>query len=360
MLYTNELFTCQDWNYLSCSNECGELLEAPCSVYGCNQLGSEACSSFNSSSLFDHNRRTECNFTFTNDNCDPFRMLNDADKPHYGQYIDDPFFPQQSQLQLLLKDPHLASSSNYNFQNTPEFITPNYEVCFLTSPNTFKQENLPPSQASKYLILRQGVKFQLEISPSMVSPEKCTRIDLSVSKLHPFDEITLTPWTTIEEHDRRRIVRISRVTNGPNMELEFLIVLLRSAREKQSKEKSDFIEVSCLKFTDANTNNVEYLVTALEVVRIVEMLVWCKGKKRRLDKDEKGRIRSNLIPLWHRGFMNHGKNLTSSRREFLENLKCYQVRKPFKITKLMRLLSWENLIFALRKAIDFYRIVHFE
>lgn len=361
MPYTNGLFTCQDWNFPSYSNGREELPEALESIYGRNQLCSEASLSFNSSSPFDHNSQAEMNSSFTTDNCHLFEMLNDADNVYCEHNFEHFQFPQHSPLQPLLRGLHLANPFNLNyFQNSSGSITQFSEVSFLDSPLRVRQENRTPSQAGKFLIFRQGGKLQLENVPSIVGPEKCTRIDLSVSKLCPFESITSTCWTEFEEHDRRRIVRVSKLHNGPSMELEFLIILMRAAQKNHPKDEANFIEISCLKFTDIETDNVEFLITALEVVRIVELLVWCDGKKRKLDKDEKGRIRSNLIPLWHRGFMNLGKNLTSSRKEFLEHLIRYEVRKPFKITKLMRLLSWENLIFALRKAIDFYRIVLLE
>lgn len=272
---------------------------------------------------------------------------------------------------------YAAQDSHYGFSTTDasSFIEHpcNYENSedSIQEPCPERRDNIEPLEAEataevkshahdcNLRIFRQSGKLHLQGIISAARSDRCKHIDLTFSRTLSFESITRIPWTSFEKQDCRRVVRIERIQAGPEIELSFLVVVPKIAFDTpHARQDANYVEISCLRCLHGDSGKVEYLITSVEVIRIVELIIGIGEKSQQIRREERGRIRSNLVPLWHKGFTNtEGPNIEHSRQKFLNILRNYQIRKPYNISKLMRLLSWENLLFALRRAIEFYRVL---
>lgn len=277
--------------------------------------------------------------------------------------VNQPFFDEMNEQVYEVISANINEQAN-NSEDHEIYTNTNLEIDTASTTKQSHAEYQVSSQerfnteVESYPIIRQSGKIHLYNLSSAIQADRCKHIDLKFSKTSSFEDITQIPWSAYEETDCRRVVRITRFQKGTTIELKFLVVVLKIAFDTPNAiQDPKFVEVSCLKCTHEGDQS-EHLITSVEVIRIVELLIGSEAKSQQLRREERGRIRSNLVPLWHKGFTNtEGMELSDSCSKFLDRLRNYQVRKPYNISKLMRLLSWENLIFALRRAIEFYRIV---
>ncbi|KAF6069817.1 hypothetical protein FOB64_002813 [Candida albicans] len=162
-------------------------------------------------------------------------------------------------------------------------------------------------------------------------------------------DICYPKWNQSEKQDRRRIIRIERIQQGPVITANFSIV--GAANENPvvlppSNPDIDVIEVSCLEcdvkinnshisegtnFYDSQSSDDEmggnngdaagmggvgarkspnyiknefnddyyqYYITSVEVVEIVELLIGNQFRDAAERRKERGRVRSNLVPFW--------------------------------------------------------------
>ncbi|CAX44400.1 conserved hypothetical protein [Candida dubliniensis CD36] len=159
-------------------------------------------------------------------------------------------------------------------------------------------------------------------------------------------DICYPKWNESEKQDRRRIIRIERIQQGPVITANFSIV--GAANENPvvlppSNPIIDVIEVSCLEcdvkinnshvsdgsnFYDSQSSDDEitgnqgdasgvggrkspnyiknefnddyyqYYITSVEVVEIVELLIGNQFRDAAERRKERGRVRSNLVPFW--------------------------------------------------------------
>lgn len=252
------------------------------------------------------------------------------------------------------------------------------------------------------------------------------------------EDICYPKWSISEKLDRRRIIRIERIQNGPKLTVNFSIV--GSANENPIKKSShpdiDVVEVSCLEcsvksnddydsqssddekdgstspslFNNNNNNNnnsnnnptfkseidgesYQYYITSVEVVEIVELLIGTQLKDPAERRRERGRVRSNLVPFWSKksissrmdasaansnsntntnsgngngnGNGQFGINSNSSsngeglsnhdyRIELAKRIMGYEIRKPRGFDKDVRILRWDKLVPALKRALQSY------
>ncbi|CAD1810244.1 unnamed protein product [Candida parapsilosis] len=269
------------------------------------------------------------------------------------------------------------------------------------------------------------------------------------------EDICCPKWSTSEKQDRRRVIRIERIQNGPQLTLNFSIV--GSADENPitlpAPPNVDVVEVSCLE-CDVRTNddyesqssddetgytktqgsknkrfvntdpetgrNFQYYITSVEVIEIVELLIGTAFADASERRRERGRVRSNLVPFWSKKSISSrmsdsssvssstslGSNSVSSTRdgsvssnstistvapttastattaaaaaaaatanlsldndansqptnqdyrmELAKRIMAYDIRKPRGFDKEVRILRWDKLIPALKRASHSY------
>ncbi|EGV63038.1 hypothetical protein PSN45_004694 [Yamadazyma tenuis] len=193
------------------------------------------------------------------------------------------------------------------------------------------------------------------------------------------EEICHPAWSSSEKEDRRRIVRIERIQKGPKIIANFSIV--GSANENPTvlppppNFNVDVIEVSCLEctkklrkeeeeeeddhddFGSANDTEFDYYITSVEVIEIVELLIRTMSSVPSERRKERGRVRSNLVPFWAKKPISSridGNVQPDYRVELAKRIMGYEIRKPRGFDKEVRILRWDKLMPALRRALQCY------
>ncbi|RLV92697.1 hypothetical protein JA1_003044 [Spathaspora sp. JA1] len=214
------------------------------------------------------------------------------------------------------------------------------------------------------------------------------------------EDICYPKWSKSEKDDRRRVIRIERVQNGPKLIANFSIV--GGANENPitlpAPPNVDVVEVSCLECnvrpnddsydsqssddegsskngssspknyakSDPDGEYYQYYITSVEVVEIVELLIGTQTKDPAEKRRERGRVRSNLVPFWSKkpisSRMHDNAAPTSStnptnhdfRIELAKRIMGYEIRKPRGFDKEVRILRWDKLVPALKRALQSY------
>lgn len=183
-------------------------------------------------------------------------------------------------------------------------------------------------------------------------------------------DLCLLAWDGAEMADRRRIIRIERTQDGAKVNARFLVVGLavNNPDPKPLPVGVDVIEVLCLQCYRLEANHddsasdadVNYYITSVEVVGIVEMLIDMRDMDLILRRRERGRIRSNLMPFWLKKAVSSKKNAESDpgdpRMEFAKRIMAYKTRKPRGFDKDVRILQWDKLLPALLRALQCYYV----
>ncbi|EGW34687.1 uncharacterized protein SPAPADRAFT_57736 [Spathaspora passalidarum NRRL Y-27907] len=214
------------------------------------------------------------------------------------------------------------------------------------------------------------------------------------------EDICYPKWSKSEKDDRRRIIRIERIQNGPKLIANFSIV--GGANENPitlpAPPNVDVVEVSCLECnvrpnddsydsqssddeggmkngssspknyvkSDPDGDYYQYYITSVEVVEIVELLIGTQTKDPAEKRRERGRVRSNLVPFWSKKPISsrmHDNAVPSSssnpsnhdfRIELAKRIMGYEIRKPRGFDKEVRILRWDKLVPALKRALQSY------
>lgn len=170
------------------------------------------------------------------------------------------------------------------------------------------------------------------------------------------EDICRVPWNEHEQLESRRIVRIRRHQEGSKLRAYFLVAITSGSVMSSEIGDQDYLEVSCIKYIHKDGLKDELLITSIDMIRIIEFLICTKNLGNLAwRRQERGRIRSNLYPFWHRSCSNTGGPHDEEMHHHLaRQLQTYKTRKPFRILKCMRFLSWSNLERAIFKALLFY------
>lgn len=161
-------------------------------------------------------------------------------------------------------------------------------------------------------------------------------------------------WSQCEDLEGRRIVRLHKTLNGAAVEVIFVPVRPSQYTNCLKFVEDDFLEVSCIKFLHQDGITTDFLITSAEVIKIIEFLLGSSQKKTSLLRKERGRIRSNLASLWHK---NPSPMDSTETRRLRSQILKYESRKPYNILKDMRMLLWDDLESAIRKALLFYLVI---
>lgn len=211
---------------------------------------------------------------------------------------------------------------------------------------------------NRYPIVRHNGKLNLKALEGLTALELGKHIDLNFASLS-FEGVISTPWNEQEESEGRRIVRITKRQKKNSILVDLLILNSRQTlSDSEAESITTHVDVSCLKYFNEEEDTAEFLITSLDVIKIVEFLIGNSGKNLTVKRKERGRIRSNLVPLWHKGYTDlESDQIKMPLRTFFERIKSYEIQKPINISKSVRLLLWGNLTLALYRALDFYRVI---
>jgi len=109
----------------------------------------------------------------------------------------------------------------------------------------------------------------------------------------------------------------------------------------------------------------EYYITSVEVVGIVELLIGTQLAEPQERRKERGRIRSNLVLFWlkkpvslriQEGRNSGHTNNKDLRYELAKRIMSYDIRRPRGFDKEVRILRWDKLIPALKRALQSYYV----
>ncbi|ODV94380.1 hypothetical protein PACTADRAFT_60590, partial [Pachysolen tannophilus NRRL Y-2460] len=230
------------------------------------------------------------------------------------------------------------------------------------------------------------------------STSKFVKVKLHLSNADG-NELCLPEWNLLEREDGRRIIRVERRQNRENIVASFSVVgsAIDHPAPVPAPEGVDVVEVSCLEcivdenyddFEDPlesqiqqqpqqhlktakklagkkNGSKTEYYITSVEVIKIVELLIGSQKADGPNKRRERGRIRSNLVPFWSRKPVSSKKGLSPSaspievrdfRIELAQRIMGYETRKPRGFDKEVRILKWDKLVPALKRALQSYYI----
>lgn len=165
------------------------------------------------------------------------------------------------------------------------------------------------------------------------------------------EDILIRPWTNLEAIEGRRIIRIERSQQGCTLQAHFRVIerpLKQTWREMS--HVPEYLEVSCIRFDHADGITKKYFITSVDVIRIVEFLIDNDGLISALKLKERGRIRSNLAPLLFKNW----SALRVMHLQFGKQILRYHSHNSYGMFRYLRLLLWENLVYALGKALLFY------
>lgn len=201
------------------------------------------------------------------------------------------------------------------------------------------------------------------------------------------EDLCYPEWQPSEKEDRRRIIRIERIQEGPKLIANFSVV--GSANENPMTlpppPNVDVIEVSCLECSvqlndddlspssdsevvPEDRRRLEYYITSVEVVEIVELLIGTQSRDPVERRRERGRIRSNLVPFWSKKpissrMQDRNPSVSSGdsfstykdfRVDLAKRIMGYEIRKPRGFDKEVRILKWSKLAPALKRALQSY------
>lgn len=313
---------------------------------------------------------------------------------------------QRPPLQHLSSTPTLGSF-------TPELAS-SIKLESSTSASDISQPPLQARQVGPYRKYR--VVRGISSGGSVARPPKANSavlrvayvpVNLKLSQAKVRD-LCLPEWDEEEKEDKRRIIWIERTQVGGNITASFSIVGSAKSHPKPvgAAPGVDVVEVSCLKCLVRNGDDSEdefslqlpsndnegvesasfrdssrdvrnnYYITSVEVIKIVELLIGTEVRQPAERRRERGRIRSNLVPFWSKKPIStrmstqyKAKRSPSSspgigsnfdmpdfRIELAQRIMAYGVRKPRGFDKDVRILKWEKLEPALRRALQSYYV----
>lgn len=202
-------------------------------------------------------------------------------------------------------------------------------------------------------------------------------------------DLCLPEWDAEEKKDERRIIRVERRQTGGKIYATFSIVGSSESNPipEPSTNGCDVVEVSCLECyiqpgenldgSDTDGSEIatrvaegvqrQFYITSVEVIKIVELLIGMDENHPKERRKERGRIRLNLVPFWSKKPICARMSPSSPgyepsagfwdfRIELAKRIMSYEVRKPRGFDKHIRILKWENLEPALRRALQSYYV----
>ena len=149
----------------------------------------------------------------------------------------------------------------------------------------------------------------------------------------------------------------------PGVDVVEVLCLECSVRSSEDPELSDDDEPH---IKIEGNRAYQYYITLVEVIEIVELLIGTQAKDSAERRRERGRVRLNLVPFWLKRPISlrmneplalaHQGNPTNLdfRVELAKRIMGYEIRKPRGFDKEVRILRWDKLVPALKRALQSY------
>lgn len=204
-----------------------------------------------------------------------------------------------------------------------------------TDLNHFSATKYPDESENtceRFRIIRRSVRMaDTTVNDVYDSQSNLLSIDLRIIG-GALEEILSYPWSPIELKEGRRTLRIERFQKGCMLQAFFLIIQRPTSLMPQgTRNQNNYLEVSCIRFDHRNGDAKNYFITSAEVIDIVEFLIGNKTLSSILKWKERGRIRSNLAPLWFKNW----SNLGPMHLRFENQIRRYNSRNPHTMLKYM-------------------------
>ncbi|KAA8907044.1 hypothetical protein DIURU_000728 [Diutina rugosa] len=247
-----------------------------------------------------------------------------------------------------------------------------------------------PGGPRRYRVIRGMSAGGSSTRPPKVAPGhpdmSYVLVDLQINGASP-QELCYPQWSEEEKLDHRRIIRIERIQQGNKLIANFSIVGAANDHPvtlASPEPGVDVVEVSCLECSVRSSDDPEssddedphikiegdrayqYYITSVEVIEIVELLIGTQAKDSAERRRERGRVRSNLVPFWSKRPISSRMNEPSAsahqgnhtnldfRVELAKRIMGYEIRKPRGFDKEVRILRWDKLVPALKRALQSY------
>lgn len=232
-------------------------------------------------------------------------------------------------------EPHMSRTEYRKFQGSSE-------------------KNMTAWDPNVYPIIRRPINIMVtgsKISQDFQSQnQRLLNIRLSIIG-DSLQETFRKPWSRHEMLEGRRIVIVEREQHGQTLKAHFRVIQEpMSLRQEEKSDHATYLQVSCIRFDHIDGSKTNYFITSVDVIKIVEFLIVNKHLNSTLKWRERGRIRSNLAPLWFNNWSEFGP----MHLPFEKKIPRYHSRSAHKMLKYVRLLLWVNLEHALSKALLFY------
>lgn len=282
----------------------------------------------------------------------------------YGRQIDLYQTPQPYQMPQPYHSPSLVYQEQpkvHSWENIDDGMSATEDKIRQKSNETIKKKpdsaiGIYRDTSTVYPIVRRPMKVSFPGSNEASSGDRPQHINLKILGTVLIEEINQVPWTDFETMDGRRIIRVDKTQEGNIVKAYFLIVNPHvSVNPNYVTPGLEYVEVSCIKYVHKDGITTEFLITSVEVIQIIEYLVGSNHTNIPLRRQERGRMRSNLASLWHKNCSSTSSRYAREMHQRLgRQILKYKSRKPYGILKDMRILLWNNLSFALYKALLFY------
>lgn len=293
--------------------------------------------------------------------------------------VNSQFFPENTPLPIKREEEYSYEMPMPVVQPPPALRAPTSSIVHT------------PGGLKRYRVLRGVLAGGLLTRPPKPQPGApdmhFVLVDLQVNGAQPHD-ICYPQWLAGERADHRRIIRIERIQQGNKLIANFSIV--GDANEHPvtlplPQAGVDVVEVLCLECSvrpsddydlsdDENVHKFvrtegdhafQYYITLVEVIEIVELLIGTQAKDPAERRRERGRVRSNLVPFWLKRPISLRMNEPQQtpgvaptnldfRVELAKRIMGYEIRKPRGFDKEVRILRWDKLVPALKRALQSY------
>jgi hypothetical protein len=337
----------------------------------------------------------------------PYQKRHLQNASSFNEFVPNQHQGSKIENQIIKQEPRNPFITNQDYVQSP-YMTQNNALALPSKDHRYSQDqvmneegNSDSSFPKRYRVVRGISAGGCTTRPPKHSADSDSIFLLTELNLvgAVVEDICYPVWSQAEKEDRRRIVRIERIQKGPRLIANFSIV--GAAKESpvpvQPPPGVDVVEVSCLECTlrnddyDSQSSDDEfrspsgssctqadngecyqYYITSVEVIEIVELLIANQSKDPAERRRERGRVRSNLVPFWSKkpissrmndaaSTTNENDNLDSHtptnqdyRLELAKRIMGYEIRKPRGFDKEVRILRWDKLVPALKRALQSY------
>lgn len=229
------------------------------------------------------------------------------------------------------------------------------------APSQKPKPNATKRNKKHYNIIRCGVSGTAQLLPMLKSVEYCApELDVDSASIA---EIDRAPWSEREKAEGRRIVQMRRWQRGTTVYVDFSIKKPDQKDLEPESEDVDIVDVSVIRSeTNKKNQRPRYFITSVDFMEIVECVIGNRTLDNSDRRRERGRIRLNLMRFWLKTPLPSKKSIATGEHdaevvELALKIRKYTANKSNKLpgfNKEVRIMSWENLVPAMHRALAYY------